>query len=78
MAIYYVLEAEGKTYTDDDYKAALDYYVSYYNSMGYSYDRSSIESLFDYYYYPGYLRYQLNLENAIQILFDNANFVEKQ
>ena len=46
--------------------------------MGYSYDRSSIESLFDYYYYPGYLRYQLNLENAIQILFDNANFVEKQ
>ena len=78
MAIYYVLEAEGKTYTDDDYNAALDYYVSYYNSMGYSYDRSSIESLFDYYYYPGYLRYQLNLENAIQILFDNANFVEKQ
>ena len=78
MAIYYVLEAEGKTYTDDEYNAALDYYVSYYNSMGYSYDRNSIEALFEYYYYPGYLRYQLNLEQAIGILFDNANIVEKQ
>ena len=78
MAIYYVLEAEGKTYTDDEYNAALDYYVNYYNSMGYSYDRSSIEALFEYYYYPGYLRYQLNLEQAIGILFDNANIVEKQ
>ena len=78
MAIYYVLEAEGQTYTDEDYDAALDYYVNYYNSMGYSYNKSSIESLFDYYYYPGYLRYQLNLETAIAILFDNAEIVEKQ
>ena len=78
MAIYYVLEAEGKTYTDDDYNAALDYYVNYYNSQGYNYDKASVEQLFEYYYYPGYLRYQLNLEKAIQILFENAEIVEKQ
>ena len=78
MAIYYVLEAEGKTYTDEDYQAALDYYVNYYKSQGYNYDKASIEQLFEYYYYPGYLRYQLNLEKAIQILFENAEIVEKQ
>ena len=78
MAIYYVLEAEGKTYTDDDYNAALDYYVNYYNSQGYNYDKASVEQLFEYYYYPGYLRYQLNLEKAISILFENAEIVEKQ
>lgn len=78
MAIYYVLEAEGETYTDEDYQAALDYYVNYYNSQGYNYDKKSIESLFEYYYYPGYLRYQLNLEKAIGILFDNAEIVEKK
>ena len=77
MAIYYVLEAEGKTYTDDDYNAALDYYVNYYNSQGYNYDKASVEQLFEYYYYPGYLRYQLNLEKAISILFENAEIVEK-
>ena len=78
MAVYYVLEAEGKTYTDEDYQKALEYYVNYYNSQGYNYDKSSIEQLFEYYYYPGYLRYQLNLEKAIQILFENAEIVEKQ
>ncbi len=78
MAIYYVLEAEGKTYTDEDYQKALEYYVNYYNSQGYNYDKASIEQLFEYYYYPGYLRYQLNLESAIQILFENADIVEKQ
>ena len=78
MAIYYVLEAEGKTYTDDDYNEALDYYVNYYNSQGYNYDKASVEQLFEYYYYPGYLRYQLNLEKAISILFENAEIVEKQ
>ncbi len=77
MAIYYVLEAEGKTYTDEDYQKALEYYVNYYNSQGYNYDKNSIEQLFEYYYYPGYLRHQLNLENAIQILFENAEIVEK-
>ncbi len=76
MAIYYVLEAEGKTYTDEEYNAALDYYVNYYNSMGYGYDRASIEAMFEYYYYPGYLRYQLNRERVIQIIFDAANIVE--
>ena len=78
MAIYYVLEAEGKTYTDEDYQKALEYYVNYYNSQGYNYDKASIEQLFEYYYYPGYLRYQLNLEKAIQILFENAEIVEKK
>ena len=77
MAIYYVLEAEGKTYTDAEYNEALDYYVNYYNSQGYNYDKASIEQLFEYYYYPGYLRYQLNLEKAISILFENAEIVEK-
>lgn len=76
MAIYYVLEAEGKSYTDEEYNAALDYYVNYYNSMGYGYDRTSIEAMFEYYYYPGYLRYQLNRERVIQIIFDSANIVE--
>ena len=76
MAIYYVLEAEGKSYTDEEYNAALDYYVNYYNSMGYGYDRASIEAMFEYYYYPGYLRYQLNRERVIQIIFDSANIVE--
>ena len=78
MAIYYVLEAEGKTYTDAEYNEALDYYVNYYNSQGYNYDKASVEQLFEYYYYPGYLRYQLNLEKAISILFENAEIVEKQ
>lgn len=76
MIIYYVLEAEGKSYTDDEYNNALDYYVSYYNSYGYNYDRASIEAMFEYYYYPGYLRYQLNRERVIQIVFDSANIVE--
>jgi trigger factor len=76
MVIYYVLEAEGKSYTDDEYNKALDYYVDYYNSYGYNYDRASIEAMFEYYYYPGYLRYQLNRERVIQIVFDAANIVE--
>ncbi len=76
MVIYYILEAEGKSYTDEEYNAALDYYVNYYNSMGYGYDRASIEAMFEYYYYPGYLRYQLNRERVIQIVFDSANIVE--
>lgn len=76
MVIYYILEAEGKSYTDDEYNNALDYYVSYYNSYGYNYDRASIEAMFEYYYYPGYLRYQLNRERVIQIVFDSANIVE--
>lgn len=78
MMIYYVLEAEGKTYSDDEYNDALDYYVNYYNSMGYSYTREAIESMFEYYYYPGYLRYQLNRERVIQIVFEAANIVEAQ
>ena len=76
MMIYYVLEAEGKTYSDEEYNEALDYYISYYNSMGYNYNRESIEAMFEYYYYPGYLRYQLNYERMIQIVFDSANIVE--
>lgn len=76
MMIYYVLEAEGKTYSDDEYYNALDYYVNYYNSMGYSYTRDAIESMFEYYYYPGYLRYQLNYERMTQIVFEAANIVE--
>lgn len=76
MMVYYVLEAEGKTYTDDDYNDALDYYVEYNNSLGYNYNRESIESMFEYYYYPGYLRYQLNYERMLQIVFDMTNIVE--
>lgn len=76
MMIYYILEAEGKTYSDDEYNEALDYYVNYYNSMGYSYNRDAIESMFEYYYYPGYLRYQLNYERVIQTVFESANIVE--
>ncbi len=78
MMIYYVLEAEGKSYSDDEYNEALDYYVNYYNSMGYNYNRASIEAMFEYYYYPGYLRYQLNYERVIQIVFDSANIVAAQ
>ncbi len=73
MAIYYILEKEGKTMTDEEYNEALDYYVDYYNSMGYTYDRKSIEAMFEYYYYPGYLRYQFNKERAIKIVFDAGN-----
>lgn len=76
MAIAYILKEEGKTVTDDEYIDALDYYVEYYNSMGYKYDRDSIEKLFEYYYYPGYLRNQLNKEKAMQIVFDAATIVE--
>lgn len=76
MMIYYVLETEGKTYSDEEYNAALDYYVNYYNSMGYTYTRDAIESMFEYYYYPGYLRYQLNRERVIQIVFEAAKIVE--
>ena len=76
MVIYYILEAEGKSYTDNEYNDALDYYVNYYNSYGYGYTRDSIEAMFEYYYYPGYLRYQLNRERVIQIVFESANIVE--
>ena len=76
MMIYYVLESEGKTYTDDEYNEALDYYVNYYNSMGYNYDRATIEKAFEMNYYPGYLRYQFNLERVISIVFESANIVE--
>lgn len=76
MLIYYVLESEGKTYSDDEYNKALDYYVNYYNSLGYSYDRATIEKAFEMNYYPGYLRYQFNLERVISIVFEAANIVE--
>lgn len=76
MIVYYILESEGKSYTDDEYNKALDYYIEYYNSYGYNYNRESIEAMFEYYYYPGYLRYQLNRERVIQIVFDSANIVE--
>lgn len=75
MMIYYILEKEGKTVTDEDYKEMLDYYVEYYNSMGYNYNAESIESLFAYYYYPGYLKYQLAQERAISIAFEKATIV---
>lgn len=78
MMIYYVLESEGKAYTDDEYNEALDYYVNYYNSMGYSYDRATIEKAFEMNYYPGYLRYQFNLERVISIVFESANIVEAE
>lgn len=77
MAIYYVLEAEGKAYTDNEYNEALDYYVNYYNSYGYNYDRTTIEALFEMDYYPGYLRYQFNRERVISLMFEYANIVEK-
>ncbi|MGM9642578.1 MAG: FKBP-type peptidyl-prolyl cis-trans isomerase [Eubacteriales bacterium] len=76
MAIAYILKEEGKTVTDDEYNDALDYYVNYYNSMGYRYDRESVEKLFDYYYYPGYLRNRMNVEKAIQIVFEAARITE--
>ena len=75
MMILYVLEAENQQVTDEDYKEMLEYYVDYYNSMGYNYDVKSIEQLFEYYYYPGYLKYQLSQERAINIAFEKANIV---
>ncbi len=76
MMLYYILELEGKTLTDEEYNEALDYYVNYYNAYGYNYDRASIEAMFEYYYYPGYLRYQLNRERMIQLVFESSNIVE--
>ena len=77
MIVYYILEAEGKAYTDDEYNKALDYYVEYYNSMGYRYDRATIEAAFEMNYYPGYLRYQFNLERVYTIAYEAANIVVK-
>lgn len=77
MIVYYILEAEGKAYTDEEYNEALDYYVSYYNSMGYKYDRATIEAAFEMNYYPGYLRYQFNLERVYSIVYEAANIVVK-
>ena len=77
MIIYYILEAEGKAYTDEEYNKALDEYVNYYNSMGYKYDRATIEAAFEMNYYPGYLRYQFNLERVYQIVYESANIVAK-
>ena len=77
MIVYYILEKEGKAYTDAEYNEALDYYVNYYNQYGYMYDRATIEAAFEMNYYPGYLRYQFNLERVYTIVYDAANIVEK-
>lgn len=77
MIVYYILEAEGKTYTDDEYNAILDEYVAYYNQYGYMYDRATIEAAFEMNYYPGYLRYQFNLERVCSIVYETANIVAK-
>ena len=77
MIVYYILEAEGKTYTDEEYNEALDYYVNYYNNMGYKYDRATIEAAFEMNYYPGYLRHQFNLERVYSIVYETANIVAK-
>ncbi len=77
MIVYYILEAEGIKITDEDYDSAVQYYVDYYNEMGYNYKAEDIEKMFDTYYYPGYLRYQLAEEKALTTVFDAAVFVEK-
>jgi len=77
MVIYYVLEAEGKAYTDDEYNEALDYLVNSHNSDGYNYDRATIEAFYAMKFYPGYLRYRFNLERVISLMFEYANIVEK-
>lgn len=78
MIVYYILEKEGKAYTDAEYNEVLDYYVNYYNQYGYMYDRATIEAAFEMSYYPGYLRYQFNLERVYQIVYESANIVEKK
>lgn len=78
MIVYYVLEAEGKTYTDDEYNKILDDYIEYYKNTYYtSYDRATIEAMFEQKYYPGYLRYQFNLERVYQIAYESAKIVVK-
>ena len=72
------LEAEGKTYTDDEYNQALDTLIERYkNQYGYSVDRKTIESAYEMNYYPGYLRYQFNLERVFTIAYEYANIVAK-
>lgn len=79
MIVYYILEAEGKTYTDDEYNQALDSLIERYkNQYGYLVDRKTIESAYEMNYYPGYLRYQFNLERVYQIVYESANIVEKK
>ena len=78
MIVYYVLEAEGKNYTDDEYNQALDTLIERYkNQYGYSVDRKTIESAYEMNYYPGYLRYQFNLERVFTIAYESANIVVK-
>ena len=79
MIVYYILEAEGKTYTDDEYNQALDSLIERYkNQYGYLVDRKTIESAYEMNYYPGYLRYQFNLERVYQIVYEAANIGEKK
>ncbi len=77
MMVKYILDKENKALTDEEYIQAIDYYVNYYNSYGYTYDREAIISLFEYNYYPGYLRDQLNRERMIQIVFGLSNIALK-
>jgi trigger factor len=79
MIVYYVLEAEGKTYTDDEYNKALDDLIERYKQQyGYALDRKTIESAYEMNYYPGYLRYQFNLERVYGIAYEHANIVVKE
>ena len=78
MIVYYILEAEGKTYTDEEYNQALDDLIERYKlQYGYALDRKTIESAYEMNYYPGYLRYQFNLERVYQIAYESAKIVVK-
>lgn len=79
MIVYYVLEAEGKTYTDEEYNKGLDDLIERYKQQyGYALDRKTIESAYEMNYYPGYLRYQFNLERVYTIAYEHANIVVKE
>jgi hypothetical protein len=78
MIVYYILEAESKTYTDEEYNQALDDLIERYKlQYGYALDRKTIESAYEMNYYPGYLRYQFNLERVYQIAYESAKIVVK-
>jgi len=56
MVINYVANAEKIVLTDEMYKEFLQQTVDYWNSNGYNYSASEIESMYNSYYGEGYLK----------------------
>lgn len=76
MILYFIASEEELSVSDEEYREALQNYVDYYNSYGYSFTLESLEAEFDASYYPGYFRQYLLEEKVIDRITDYS-LIEK-